>query len=171
MRTKYFFSEIAISFEGEVFRQSHWSWTGRLLQHCQRSGSNRKLLSLGPSVVEKVVDSWYWYNLADAKLGIGYPIQLVADIIVSIELLEYRLAEIISRCKQVADAVNVSRGNRCYKRNWLIPRLIPQFGRVANPQKVEKNKQNWNQHELATLQTDELAKELANSSANVGFLN
>ena len=38
----------------------------------------------------------------------------------------------------MADAVDVSRGNLCKPRNWLIPQLIPQFGRVANPQKVEK---------------------------------
>ncbi len=46
-------------------------------------------LSLGPSVVEKVIDSWYRYNtdtdLADLNLGIGYLIQSVTDIKVSIE--------------------------------------------------------------------------------------
>jgi len=34
----------------------------------------------------------------------------------------------------MADAVDVSRGNRRYPKN----QLTPWFGRVANPQKVEK---------------------------------
>jgi hypothetical protein len=41
---------------------------------------NEFQLSLGPSVVEKVVDSRYRYdtNLADLNLGIGYPTQSTA---------------------------------------------------------------------------------------------
>ena len=49
-------------------------------------------LSLGPSVVEKVVDSWYQYdtdtNLADINLGIGYLMQSVPDSHLRIESLD-----------------------------------------------------------------------------------
>jgi hypothetical protein len=51
-----------------------------------------KYVSLGPSVVEKFVDSRYRYDtdtdLADLNLAIGYPMQLVTDSKVSIEPLD-----------------------------------------------------------------------------------
>jgi hypothetical protein len=71
----------------------------------------------------------------------------------------------------VANAVNVSRGNRRKSRN----RLIPWFGKVANPQKVEKisekNMKNVTKISWQPWRTKELATELADSSANVSFLN
>ncbi len=52
-------------------------------------------LSLWPSVVEKVVDSWYWYDndtdLFDLNLGTGDPMALVADANIRIQSFEHWL--------------------------------------------------------------------------------
>jgi hypothetical protein len=54
-------------------------------------------LSLGPSVVQKVVDSQYrydrWYDKADADVGIGCQIASVVDVSIRIESLNHQLAE------------------------------------------------------------------------------
>jgi hypothetical protein len=57
----------------------------------------------------------------------------------------------------MANAVDVSRGNR----------LIPQFGRVANPQKVERLDKTGTKMSWQHCRTNELA----DSSANFGFLD
>jgi hypothetical protein len=51
------------------------------------------VLSLGPSVVQKNLDSRYRYDTADVDVSIGYPIASEVDISIPIESLNHRLAE------------------------------------------------------------------------------
>jgi hypothetical protein len=57
-------------------------------------------------------------------------------------------------------------GGRCSQRESRN-RLIPQFGRVANPQKLKKSVKNVTKKSLQPCQYEELADSLA----NVGFLD
>jgi hypothetical protein len=90
-------------------------------------------------VVKKVVDSRYRYNIANANLGIGDPMQLVVDGHLIIELLDIDWqkfpANTNNACQWLADLNNVTN---------VLQMLAYVYPMVTNVQKNGTNK-----HELA----------------------